>query len=181
MNDWLFMTLYLPFIGAVAFFVILFYKKEKRQAEADAISARKYPYLEKTNLGADMLGDNAEAGKDSELEELYERLVTYIERDRPFLDPDIRVADVSEKLYTNKNYLAQAIRICGKTNFVQLINSYRVQEAMKIYAANTSLTITQLCRRVGFKSMTTFNSAFTRFSGYTPAEWCREYRKCNEQ
>ena len=52
--------------------------------------------------------------------------------------------------------------------------------ALRLYAQNPELTITQLCRRVGFNSMTTFNTAFGRNTGYTPAEWCKEYRKRNE-
>ncbi|MBQ3941286.1 MAG: AraC family transcriptional regulator, partial [Bacteroidales bacterium] len=54
-------------------------------------------------------------------------------------------------------------------NFCQLVHYYRVREAMRIYAQHPDLTITQLSRRVGFNSMTTFNTAFGRNTGYTPA------------
>ena len=88
--------------------------------------------------------------------------------------------DLAERLYTNKNYLAQTIKLKLNKNFCQLVHYYRVREAMRLYAQNPELTITQLCRRVGFNSMTTFNTAFGRNTGFTPAEWCKEFRKRNE-
>ena len=102
------------------------------------------------------------------------------EREKLYLNPDIRVGDLAERLYTNKSYLAQTIKLKLNKNFCQLVHYYRVREAMRVYAQNPELTITQLCRRVGFNSMTTFNTAFGRNTGFTPAEWCKEYRKRNE-
>ena len=90
------------------------------------------------------------------------------------------MSDLAERLYTNKSYLAQTIKIKLNKNFCQLVHYYRVREAMRLYAHDPDLTITQLCRRVGFNSMTTFNTAFGRNTGYTPAEWCKQYRKKNE-
>lgn len=143
--------------------------------------AKAYPHLERAIPNADrILADDSPSLRDADMEELKERLCNVLEREKLYLNPDIRVGDLAERLYTNKSYLAQTIKIKLGKNFCQLVHYYRVREAMRIYARNPDLTITQLSRRVGFNSMTTFNTAFGRNTGYTPAEWCKEYRKRNE-
>ena len=115
--------------------------------------------------------------KDKDLVDLKDRLLDLFEREKLYRNPDIRVGDVAARLCTNKSYLAQAIRLKTNKNFCQLVHSFRVREAMRLFEENPDLTIRQLSSTVGFNSMTTFNSAFSRITGFTPAEWCREHKK----
>lgn len=112
-----------------------------------------------------------------EYSDIVERFCVYMNTEKPYRQPEIRISDVASKLNVTKNTLSRAIRMKTGKNFCQLVHSYRVKEAMRLYAANTSLSITQLCRMVGFNSATTFNTAFGRNTGLTPAEWCKNYRK----
>lgn len=181
MNAILILIAYLPLAGIAVFL----YVRHRRQSRAETREAepatREYPRMERAIPNADrMLEDAGPSLKDSDMEELKDRLCNVLEREKLFLNPDIRVGDLAERLYTNKSYLAQTIKIKLNKNFCQLVHYYRVREAMRLYAQNPELTITQLCRRVGFNSMTTFNTAFGRNTGFTPAEWCKEYRKRNE-
>lgn len=171
---------YVPLVAALVFFFIRFYRQSKTP-ETGSDAVKEYPHQERAIPNADrILADDGPSLKDSDMEELKERLCNVLEREKLYLNPDIRVGDLAERLYTNKSYLAQTIKIKLNKNFCQLVHYYRVREAMRIYAQNPDLTITQLCRRVGFNSMTTFNTAFGRNTGFTPAEWCKEYRKRNE-
>lgn len=166
-------------VAALATYVILRERKNRNMQVAS--TAKEYPRQEVSIPNANrILEDSGQSLKDSDMEELKERLCTVLEREKLYLNPDIRVSDLAERLYTNKSYLAQTIKIKLNKNFCQLVHYYRVREAMRLYAQNPELTITQLCRRVGFNSMTTFNTAFGRNTGYTPAEWCKEFRKRNE-
>ena len=173
---------YVPLVGALVFlFFYLRRRKAASDAEKDEAAAKDYPRQARPIPNADrILEDAGPSLKDSDMEELKDRLCNVLEREKLYLNTDIRVGDLAERLYTNKSYLAQTIKIKLNKNFCQLVHYYRVREAMRIYAQNPELTITQLCRRVGFNSMTTFNTAFGRNTGYTPAEWCKEYRKRNE-
>ena len=112
-----------------------------------------------------------------EYDDLISRLEYLFENEKIFLDADIRISDVADRLSTTKNHLSKAIGIKTGKNFCQLLHSYRVREAMRLYTANQKLRISQLCKQVGFNSMTTFNTAFGRNTGYTPAEWCKNFRK----
>jgi AraC-like DNA-binding protein len=177
---------YLPLAGLLVFLFLYLRKKRHQdvqnvQLSGQTVTAKEYPIQDRPIPHADrMLEDPGPSLKDSDMEELKDRLCNVLEREKLFLNPDIRVGDLAERLFTNKSYLAQTIKIKLNKNFCQLVHYYRVREAMRLYAQNPELTITQLCRRVGFNSMTTFNTAFGRNTGYTPAEWCKEFRKRNE-
>ena len=171
---------YVPLLG-VAVFLYLRFGRRKSAGEEGPPAAKAYPRQDRAIPNADrILEDAGPSLKDADMEELKDRLCNVLEREKLYLNPDIRVGDLAERLYTNKSYLAQTIKLKLNKNFCQLVHYYQVREAMRVYAQNPDLTITQLCRRVGFNSMTTFNTAFGRNTGFTPAEWCKEYRKRNE-
>ena len=182
MNTLWLLACYLPLCAAAAAFFLYFRRKaQSAQPKETEKPAKEYPQLERAIPNADrILADDGPSLKDADMEELKDRLCTILEHEKLYLNPNLRVGDVAERLYTNKSYLAQTIKIKMGKNFCQLVHYYRVREAMRLYAQNPNLTINQLCRRVGFKSMTTFNTAFGRNTGFTPAEWCKEFRKRNE-
>ena len=110
-------------------------------------------------------------------EELKERLLFLFEGEKLYLRPDIRISEVAERLLTNKTRLSNVIRVKTGKNFCQLVHSYRIREAMRLFSGNPNLSIVQLGQLVGFNSLTTFTTAFGRNTGYTPAEWCKNYRR----
>ena len=180
MNNLLLLIAYVPLVAGLAY--LLYRTLRRRNPRQEPVKKEKeYPVQERAIPHADrMLEDPGPSLKDTDMEELKDRLCNVLEREKLYLNPDIRVGDLAERLYTNKSYLAQTIKLKMSKNFCQLVHYYRVREAMRLYAQNPELTITQLCRRVGFNSMTTFNTAFGRNTGFTPAEWCKEFRKRNE-
>ena len=183
MNGTILLIGYLPLL--VGLVLLILYIRQHRQppvALQEVKQPKEYPLQDLAIPHADrVLEDPGPSLKDSDMEELKDRLCNVLEREKLYLNPEIRVGDLAERLYTNKSYLAQTIKLKLSKNFIQLIHYYRVREAMRLYAQNPDLTITQLCRRVGFNSMTTFNTAFGRNTGFTPAEWCKEFRKRNEK
>lgn len=112
-----------------------------------------------------------------EYSDIVERYCVFMNTEKPYKNPDIRISDVASRLGISKSTLSRAIRMKTGKNFCQLVHSYRVKEAMRLYAGNTKLSITQLCKMVGFNSATTFNTAFGRNTGLTPAEWCKNFKK----
>ena len=183
MNTLYLLLAYVSLVAGLVFLFVWIRRKALASNKAPSVEPKpkEYPRQERAIPNADrILQDDGPSLKDADMEDLKERLCNVLEREKLYLNPDLRVGDVSERLYTNKSYLAQTIKIKLNKNFCQLVHYYRVREAMRLYAQNPDLTITQLCRRVGFKSMTTFNTAFGRNTGFTPAEWCKEFRKRNE-
>ena len=115
-----------------------------------------------------------------EYDDLISRLELLFESEKLYLQPEVRITTVADLLHSSKTNLSKAIKMKTGKNFCQLVHYYRVREAMRLYAANQKLSISQLYKAVGFNSKTTFNTAFGRNTGCTPAEWCKNYRKSSE-
>ena len=105
-----------------------------------------------------------------------DNLIEYFEREKPYLKPNVKIGDVADQLKTNKSYLSRIINSYFKKNFSQFINWYRVRDAMDTFMRRPSIDISEMASKSGFQSMTTFNTAFTRYTGMTPGEWCKKYK-----
>lgn len=103
---------------------------------------------------------------------IYQRLCYYFEKEKPFLDPDLTVGEVSRALFTNKVYLGKAIKHYAHLNFPRFVNRYRVRHAQTLFKANHNLKVTQLFMMSGFKTKATFDVAFHFETGESPKEWC---------
>lgn len=104
---------------------------------------------------------------------LKERLIGLFEVEKLFLSKDLTMEDVAMRLFTNKTYLSKTINVEMNKNFRELVNSFRVREAMKIFSQNNDISINELRDRCGFNNNASFTSAFKLNTGYTPGEWCR--------
>jgi len=102
-------------------------------------------------------------------------LVRYLERERPFLDGTLKLADVAAALNASPHRVSQIISTGLGTNFLQLINRYRVEEARRLLAdpERASLTILAAGYDAGFNNKTSFNKTFREFVGMTPSAFRR--------
>lgn len=173
---------YLPVLGLA----IYFYHLSSSEKKKDGIKVPErpqqymYPLVEQeVEDGKGLLEDDPVDSKAFDMERLKNRICELLEREKLYLNPDIRVTDIAERLFTNKNYVAQAIKSRMGKNFCQLVHYYRIKEAIRVFSLNPEIQMPELAHRVGFNSMTTFNGAFSRNTGYTPAEWCKEYKRKN--
>lgn len=172
---------YIPLIGIVFFVSRRHSKKGRDRVTMPGIPQKViYPLMEQyADEGKDLLEDEPLDSKTYDMENLKNKICELLDREKLYLNPEIRVSDISDRLFTNKNYVAQAIKLRMGKNFCQLIHFYRIKEAIRVYALNPDIQVSELAHRVGFNSMTTFNGAFSRNTGYTPAEWCKEYKRKN--
>lgn len=99
------------------------------------------------------------------------KLSSLMEVEKIYLQKNITLADLADKLGTNSTYLSQYINNQLKTNFNDYINSQRIDEACRMFRSNTTLkySVDQIADRVGFSSRTTFYNTFKKFTGITPA------------
>lgn len=108
---------------------------------------------------------------------VFDRLVEYFDKERPFLDGNLNIAEVSRKLLTNKAYLSRAINKYTGRNFCQYVNYYRIRHSVQLFSADPSLRIADLAARSGFHSLATFGMAFRLYMNDSPGEWCRKNRE----
>lgn len=117
---------------------------------------------------------------------LKERLLEYFESEKPYLSKNLTMEEVAMRLFTNKSYLSKTINVEMNKNFRELVNYYRVKEAINIFSSNTEISMNELRDRCGFNNNASFTSAFKLNTGYTPGEWCRDmkgrrYKAMNKQ
>lgn len=111
---------------------------------------------------------------DAEQKEAYlQSLLIYMERAKPFTNPDLRLDDVAEAINMTPHHLSQTINELLDVNFNTFINSYRVDEVKQKITdpGYAHLKILALAYDSGFNSKTSFNRIFKQFTGVTPTSY----------
>lgn len=106
--------------------------------------------------------------------DIYERVVAYFEREKPFLDSELTINDLVKVIYSNKLYISRAISQFTGRNFCQFVNYYRIKYSTECFKANHELKIHEMASMSGFNSIVTFNMAFRLYMGENPSDWCRK-------
>jgi AraC-like DNA-binding protein len=97
------------------------------------------------------------------------KLVAFMEKEKPFLNPNLRITDLSSQLFTNRTYLSHLINTEFKMSFSDFVNRYRIQHAKclidKDMGSNYSLNY--FSENSGFGSVSSFLRAFKQVEGVT--------------
>ena len=96
-----------------------------------------------------------------------------MENQKPYLEQEINLYALAERLKVQPNHLSQVINSLEGQNFFNYINSYRVAAAKeKILSEDfRKLTLLGIAFDCGFNSKASFNRAFKKFTGSTPSEF----------
>jgi AraC-like DNA-binding protein len=101
------------------------------------------------------------------------KLIQLIETDKLYLDPDLTLKDLSQMLKIHYNHLSRIINEQFGLSYNDYINKYRIEEAKSRLSSKKykEQTISQIMYDTGFYSKSVFNSAFKKFTGFTPSEF----------
>ena len=104
--------------------------------------------------------------------ELERRLLALMEDAKPHLDPDLTLRQLADRLGVSTHNLSEVINARLDRTFHDFVNEYRVREAKRVLAdpASARLTVLAVGMEAGFRSKSTFNKIFRRFTGMTPSE-----------
>jgi AraC-like DNA-binding protein len=105
--------------------------------------------------------------------EYLQRLKSYMETEKPYLNPDITIEMLANEISVNPRILSQIINETFKKNFKSFILEYRIKESMKILsdAKHSKLTVLEILYQVGFNSKSAFNNQFKLYTNLTPVEY----------
>ena len=109
--------------------------------------------------------------------EILQRLSVF-EQDKEFLKNDITLVKVSKKLKTNSTYLSKVINLEKKKNFTQYINDLRIAyciEEIKFSKKFRQYSVSSMAKEVGFNNIQSFAKAFSKETGFNPAEYIKKY------
>lgn len=99
-----------------------------------------------------------------------EHLTSYMETEKPYLNPSLSIRNLAEEIDMNSRDLSILINQKLNQHFFDFINEYRVKEAMDILGNPTKkeITVLEILYEVGFNSKSSFNTAFKKHTGKTP-------------
>ncbi|HUX97648.1 MAG TPA: AraC family transcriptional regulator [Bacteroidales bacterium] len=111
--------------------------------------------------------------KESQAETYLEKLINYVESEKPYLNRDLSIHDLSQLTDIPRHYLTQILNERHGKSFFLFINEYRVKEVIERFEdpKNNSFTILAIAYDSGFNSKTTFNSIFKSQTGMTPSKY----------
>ncbi len=110
---------------------------------------------------------------DNEKNDYLKYLESYMQKEKPYLDPEISIQKLSDQLSIPVRSLSQIINEYFNKNFREFINMYRIEECKKQLAGlNGSKTnISEIFYSLGFNSKSTFNTTFKKYTGQTPTQF----------
>ena len=108
-----------------------------------------------------------------QIEEYKKQLLALLSSEKCFLNPQVSLADLSEKLSVSTKHLSQVINQSFNKSFFDFINAYRIQEVQQILkeSKDDKMTVLEAMYKAGFNSKSSFNTAFKKETGQTPTEF----------
>lgn len=108
---------------------------------------------------------------DAEALSIADRLPQLFNEEKIHLDSNLKLLDVAKKLQTKQHTLSQYLNDTVGQSFSNYVNGYRVESAVAMLQSNSMLTIEGIGNECGFKSNTSFYTAFKKHKGMTPAQF----------
>lgn len=115
--------------------------------------------------------------KGAEGAKLYYSLKALLERELLYLDPNVNLRTLADKLGTNTKYLSQVVNFHFGNNLQVFINTFRIEEAKKkmLKSEFAHLTLYGIAMQCGFKNKSTFYKVFKQQTGMTPLDYVRKH------
>lgn len=107
------------------------------------------------------------------------KLNEYMEVAKPYLNPNLNVQELANQVKIPSRTISDVVNNIIGQNFNDYVNNYRVEEFKKLAkdVSKGHYTVLGLGYEAGFKSKTTFNTAFKKFTGMTPSDYRRRLNK----
>lgn len=128
----------------------------------------------KTSLERSLSAENAYA-------RCLENLTVAIHDDKVYLDPEISLVSLAEKVKTNRTYLSDAIHLTYGASFSDFINHLRIDHALETikekHRKGEEILVKDIALSSGYNISSSFYRAFERETGQTPTQWMKENLK----
>lgn len=138
-------------------------ESEKQEQERKAKSAGGVSY-QKSGLS------------DAEAKGYLDNLLEMMEKDKPYLNCDLTLRDLAEKLSVSPHNLSEILNTRINQNFYDFINRYRVEEVKRRLAEGESqkYSLIAIAFDSGFNSKSAFNTIFKKHTGTTPSQYRKQ-------
>ena len=109
--------------------------------------------------------------------EIMTKVREVMEREKPYLDPDLTLPALAAMTGVPRGDLSSAINSDTGKNFYDFINTFRITHVKELFEMSDSdVKVIEIAFRAGFSSKSTFNDVFKRITGLTPSEYRKTIR-----
>jgi AraC-like DNA-binding protein len=152
---------------ALLIYFMSYYSLRRPEVLTGFIEEGKYNKYVKSSLSPELIQKNKT------------KIEKCMEEEKVFLDSEITLPALAEKLSIPVHHLSQIINQEYGKNFYEFISYFRIEAAREMMRSPeyAEMKIIDICYRVGFNSISAFNKSFKNFSGLTPTQ----FRKNNSQ
>ncbi|WP_378174385.1 helix-turn-helix domain-containing protein [Aquimarina sp. SS2-1] len=102
-----------------------------------------------------------------------EKIQQYMEEEKPFLNPDLNLTELSKMLKIPASIVSDTINSGFDKNFNDFVNSYRVKavQTMLQQGKQEHLSLLGIAYECGFNSKATFNRVFKKLTNTSPSQY----------
>lgn len=107
---------------------------------------------------------------------LLRQLDDYMQTQKPYLEPELTLEDLAQRLGTRPKLLSVALNDGLGQHFFDYVNHYRIDAAKQLLTnpPDPKLTVLEVMYEVGFNSKSSFNTLFRKYTGQTPSEYKKQ-------
>lgn len=104
-------------------------------------------------------------------------LLSLLEKEKIYQQPELKITDLCKKLNTNRTYLSNLINNDFQLSYNDFINQYRVNHAISMLQTESGKTqpLSDIAQASGFGSLSSFNRAFKKHKGVTTSTFKKEF------
>lgn len=146
----------------------LFLYRIRYTAESLRVRLAQYDALEKTSETKPLSAEGTYA-------RFLQQLEKAIREERIFLEPDISLVSLAERIHTNRTYLSDAIHLTYGMSFSDYFNHLRIEYAMELmrskHRKGEPILIKDISLASGYNISSSFYRAFEKETGMSPKKW----------
>ena len=107
------------------------------------------------------------------VEDIYEKILLKFVVEKKYRDPEYTAAKLAKEIGHNSRYISAVLHLRYRDNFSQLINDFRIKEAMYMITDRhfADMKMEEIAHATGFANRQCFYSAFYRKCGMTPSDY----------
>ena len=119
-----------------------------------------------------------DATKDNSILENKTKLEQFMNDEKPFLNPDLNLKQLSKMLKISVPVLSETINSGFQKNFNDFINGYRVKAVQDMLkeGKQKQLSLLGIAHECGFNSKATFNRVFKKLTNSSPSEYAMQHQ-----
>lgn len=159
------------FLSLSAFIILIgYYGLNQKEVFISFVPQEKSSLIQKSKQFSD---SDENLFKDNELEKCFHNVESYMQNEKPYLDPELTLPKLAESLEVSTHQLSQVINEIHQNNFFDFINQYRVEEVKRKISDEQfkNYSLLAIAFDSGFNSKSAFNRVFKKITTMTPSQY----------